>query len=94
MMCHNQNVDLVNTKCIYKICPFVLKKLNRNEILCKLRAITLVQMCRKMMYNNPTVDLVKLNMNAFIKFGEILSICSQDDERKQNFDLNQGPLLW
>ena len=47
-----------------------------------------------MMYNNPTVDLVKLNMNAFIKFGEILSICSQDDKRKQNFDLNQGPLLW
>ena len=25
-------------------------------------------------------------MNAYIKFGEILSICSQDIERKQNYD--------
>ena len=29
-------------------------------------------------------------MNAYIKFGEILSICSQDIERKQNLDVNQG----
>ena len=36
---------------------------------------------RKMMCNNPDVDHV--NMNAYIKFGEILSICSQDIERKQ-----------
>ena len=34
-----------------------------------------------MMCNNPNVDLV--NMNAYIKFDEILSICSQDIERKQ-----------
>ena len=34
--------------------------------------------------NNIDVDLV--NMNAYIKFGEILSICSQDFERKQNYD--------
>ena len=47
-----------------------------------------------MTYNNPYVDLVKLNMNAYIKFGEILSFCSQDDELKQYFDVNQGPLLW
>ena len=40
---------------------------------------------------NPNVDLV--NMNAYIKFGEILSISSQDIERKQNSDINQGPLL-
>ena len=31
------------------------------------------------MRNNPNVDLV--NMNAYIKFGEILSICSQDIEQ-------------
>ena len=37
---------------------------------------------------NPELDLV--NMNANIKFGEILSICSQDIDRKQNFGLNQG----
>ena len=41
------------------------------------------------MCNNPNVDL--LNMNAYIKFGEILSICSQDIEQKQNSGVNQGP---
>ena len=40
---------------------------------------------------NPKLDL--FNMNAYIKFGEILSIGSQDIERKQNFDINQGPKL-
>ena len=37
---------------------------------------------------NPKLDLV--NMNAYIKFGEILSIGSQDIERKRNFGANQG----
>ena len=38
-------------------------------------------------------------MNAYIKFGEIMSICSQDIylpvhiERKRNFGVNQGPQL-
>ena len=40
-----------------------------------------------MMHNNLKLDLV--NINAYIKFGEILSICSQDVERKRNFDVNQ-----
>ena len=35
------------------------------------------------------MDLV--NMNAYIKFGEFLSIFSQDIERKQNFGVNQEP---
>ena len=30
-------------------------------------------------------------MNAYIKFGEILSICSQDIEQKRYFGVNQGP---
>ena len=34
------------------------------------------------MCNNPNVDLV--NLNAYIKFGETLFICSQDIEQKQN----------
>ena len=38
--------------------------------------------------NNPKVDLAKTN--AYIKFGEILPIGSQDIERKQNFGLNKG----
>ena len=41
--------------------------------------------------NDPKLDLAK--MNAYIKFGEILPIGSQDIERKQNFGVNKGPLL-
>ena len=44
------------------------------------------------MSNKPKLDLV--NMKAYIKFGEILSICSQDIEWKRNFGVNQGPWLW
>ena len=42
--------------------------------------------------NNPKLDLAKIN--AYIKFGEILPIGSQNIERKQNFGVNKGPLLW
>ena len=42
-----------------------------------------------MMYSNPGLDLVSII--AYIKFGETLSICSQDIERKRNFGVNQGP---
>ena len=45
-----------------------------------------------MMCNNPKVDLV--NRNAYIKFGEIVCICSPVIERKQNFGVNEGPELW
>ena len=41
------------------------------------------------MCNNPKLDLAK--MNAYIKFGEILPIGSQDIERKRNFGVNKGP---
>ena len=36
------------------------------------------------MYNNPNIDLI--NINAYTKFSEILSICSQDIEWKWNYD--------
>ena len=39
--------------------------------------------------NNPNIDCA--NINAYIKFGEIPSICSQDIERKWNSDINKGP---
>ena len=41
--------------------------------------------------NNPKLDLV--NDDVHTKFGWILSIRSQDIERKRNSDVNQGPLL-
>ena len=42
--------------------------------------------------NNPKLDLI--NMNAYIKFSENLSICSKDIERKRNSGVNQGPYFW
>ena len=42
--------------------------------------------------NNTKLDIV--NMNAYIKFGENMTSSSQDIEQKQNFGVNQGPLLW
>ena len=41
-----------------------------------------------MMLYNPNLDLV--NANVYTKFGQILSIGSQDIERKRNSDINQG----
>ena len=38
--------------------------------------------------NNPKLDLV--NDDVHTKFGQILSIRSQDIERKRNSDVNQG----
>ena len=38
--------------------------------------------------NNPKLGLVNVDVHA--KFGQILSICSQDIERKLNSDVNQG----
>ena len=38
---------------------------------------------------NPKLDVV--NVDVYTKFGQILSIRSQDIERKQNSDVNQGP---
>ena len=40
--------------------------------------------------NNPKLDLV--NVNVHRKFGQILSICSQDIEPNGNSDVNQGQL--
>ena len=48
-----------------------------------------VKTLRKMMGNNPKLDVVNVDMHT--KFGWILSIYSQDIERKRNSDINQGP---
>ena len=42
-----------------------------------------------MAINNPKLDLV--NVDVHTKFGQILSIYSQNIECKQNSDINQGP---
>ena len=43
------------------------------------------------MCNNPNIDLV--NINAYIKFGEIMSVCSQDIERKRNSGTNVRKMM-
>ena len=48
-----------------------------------------VKLLQKMTGNNPKLDLV--NVDVLTKFGQILSICSQDIERKRNFGNNEGP---
>ena len=70
-------------------CQCVLKILSGNEILMSIKGRNSVKILRKMMGNNPKVDLV--NVDVHTKFGRILSICSQDIERKRNSDVNQGP---
>ena len=74
---------------LVRFCQFVLKILSGNEILTSIKGRYSVKILRKMMGNNPKLELV--NVDVLTKFGQILSICSQDIERKQNFDVNQGP---
>ena len=71
-------------------CQFVLKILSGNEILTSIKGRNSVKILRKMMGNNPKLDLV--NVDVHTKFGRILSISSQDIERKRNSEVNQGPL--
>ena len=42
------------------------------------------------MGKNP-IDTDLVNINAFIKFGQIQSICSKDTEWKGNSNMKQGP---
>ena len=70
-------------------CQFVLKILSGNEILTSIKGRNSVNILRKMMGNIPKLDLVYVDVHT--KFGQILSIRSQDIERKQNSDINQGP---
>ena len=74
---------------LVRFCQFVLKILSRNEILTSIKGHNSVKILRKMTGNNPKVDLVNDDMHT--KFGRILSIRSQDIERKRNSDVNQGP---
>ena len=70
-------------------CQFVLKILSRNEILTSIKGHNSVKILRKMMGNNPKLDLV--NADVGTKLGRILSIRSVDIELKRNSDVNQGP---
>ena len=72
-----------------KFCPLVLKILSGNEILTSIKGRNSVANLRNLTLYNPNLDTI--NVNVFTKFGSILSIGSQDIERKRNFEINQGP---
>ena len=80
---------LMCTQNLVGFCQFVLKILSGNEILTSIKGRNSVKILRKMTGNNPKLDLV--NDDVHTKFGRILSIPSQDIERKRNSDVNIGP---
>ena len=71
---------------LVRFCLFVLKILSGNKILKSIKGRNSVKILRKMMGNNPKLDLV--NDDVHTKFGRILSIRSQDIEQKRNSDVN------
>ena len=71
-----------------KICQLVVKILRGNEISVLINGYNSDANVRKMICKISKLDLAK--MNAYIKFGEILPIGSQDIEPKQMHMLLQG----
>ena len=67
-----------------RFCILALKILSGNEILTSIKGRNSVKILRKMTVNNPKLDHV--NVDVHTKYGQILSICFQDIERKQNTD--------
>ena len=65
-----------------RFCPFVLKIMSGNEILMLIKGRNSVKILGKVTDNNPKLDLV--NVDVHTKFGQILSIRSQDIEGKRN----------
>ena len=60
-----------------------------NEILTSIKGHNSVANLQKMTLYNLNLNLV--NASVYTNFGYILSIGSQDIERKRNSDINQGP---
>ena len=81
MMMYIQNLIL--------FCQLVLKTLSKNQILTSIKGRKAVTNFEKTKIYNNKVDLV--DDYVFTKFGLILSIRSQDIEKKLNSDVNQGP---
>ena len=70
---------------LVRFCQFVLKILSGNEILTSIKDRNSVNI---LTVYDPKLDLV--NVNVHTKFGQILSICSQDIEQKPNSNVNEG----
>ena len=74
---------------LVNFCQLVSKISSGNDILTSIKNHNSVTNLRKQTGNNPNLD--RVNFNADIKFGQILSICSPDIEWKRNSDIHQGP---
>ena len=72
-----------------RFCQFALKVLSANKILTSIKGQNSVKSLQKMTGNDSMLDLGNLDVNT--NFGQILSIRSQDIERRQNSDISQGP---
>ena len=70
-------------------CLLVLKILSKNQILTSIKGRNSVANLRKTKIYNTNLDLV--TDNVYTKFRLNLSIRSQDNEQKTNFDVNQVP---
>ena len=73
---------------LVKFCLLVLKILSGNIILTSIKGCNSVANLRNLTFYNPFLDII--NVNVYTKFSLILSIGSQDIERKRNSDINQG----
>ena len=66
---------------LVKFYLLVLKILSGNEIIGSIKGHNSVANLRNLTLYNPNLDLI--NVNVYTKFGKILSIGSQDIERKR-----------
>ena len=73
---------------LVKFCPLVLKILSGNKILTSIKGHNSVANQRNLTLYNPNLDIIYVNV--YTKCGYILSMGSQDIERKRNFNINQG----
>ena len=79
---------LMHIKRLVRFCQFVLKILSRNKILTSIKGHNSVKIWRKMTGKNSKLDLVNVDVQNLVKFCQFIL-----NERKQNSDINQGPLL-
>ena len=68
---------------LVSICSFILKTWSKNQILTPIKGRNSVENLQKMTHYDLKVDLV--NDNVYTKVGLILSIPSEDIERKPNY---------
>ena len=74
---------------LVKFCLLVPKILSGNKFLTSIKGRNSVANLRNLTLYYPNLDIS--NVNVYTKFSSILSIGSQDIERKGNSDINQGP---